>query len=306
MSIVRVYRWDDVGAPAHPNNDKGTLAALLRACLVTGYGAKAPAGWTEPFPETNNYACFRSTVPNSQFYQINDNEVDSDVARIVMCDSMSSAEVAIGQNQPASPVLYFGKWHSVTYAANNEWFVIADEKTCYMFLSSIYGFVPHGIGDIFSYETGNTQKDFVAGHFQVGWMTDNLDCAMANGAANHPIYLARGASGSAEAVLPEIGGGARGVGFGINCAYYCPPVAGFDVPVSACFLMASSSILRNFLGKLRGIYFPLVHKPRANKEEFVLGGKSLIALNLGGDGPNEDYYTAQMFIDITGSWEESA
>ena len=54
-----VYRWDDPGAPdlsaLHPTNNERDLMyfhTVLKACLVTGYGAKAAAGWTMPHEET--------------------------------------------------------------------------------------------------------------------------------------------------------------------------------------------------------------------------------------------------------------
>lgn len=53
---VTVYRWDDAGAPSlgtatgfTPND----LKAILTACLVNGYGSKAPLGWTKPFDDAN-------------------------------------------------------------------------------------------------------------------------------------------------------------------------------------------------------------------------------------------------------------
>lgn len=54
-----VYRWDDPGAPdlsaLHPSNNERDLMyfhTVLKACLVTGYGAKAAAGWIMPHEET--------------------------------------------------------------------------------------------------------------------------------------------------------------------------------------------------------------------------------------------------------------
>lgn len=54
-----VYRWDDPGAPdlsaLHSSNNERDLMyfhTVLKACLVTGYGAKAAAGWTMPHEET--------------------------------------------------------------------------------------------------------------------------------------------------------------------------------------------------------------------------------------------------------------
>ena len=59
---VKVYRWDDEGAP-RVSIGAGDIKTILKACLVTGYGEnenrKEPLGWEMPF-EANNDACFRS------------------------------------------------------------------------------------------------------------------------------------------------------------------------------------------------------------------------------------------------------
>lgn len=48
---VTVYRWDDPGAPQIPNGKPSELINILTKCLVDGYGAKAPLGWTKTFDE---------------------------------------------------------------------------------------------------------------------------------------------------------------------------------------------------------------------------------------------------------------
>ena len=59
---VKVYRWDDAGAPKL-TTDAGAFKAVLKACLVTGYGEaenrKEPLGW-EIHQETETAAYFRS------------------------------------------------------------------------------------------------------------------------------------------------------------------------------------------------------------------------------------------------------
>ena len=64
---VKVYRWDDAGAPQVMPVD-GAVKTILKACLVTGYGEnenrKEPLGWEMPF-ENGNAACFRSTHEKS-------------------------------------------------------------------------------------------------------------------------------------------------------------------------------------------------------------------------------------------------
>lgn len=48
---VKVYRWDDAGAPAL-DKTAGCMMTIFKACLVTGYGIKTGAGWTMPFEDT--------------------------------------------------------------------------------------------------------------------------------------------------------------------------------------------------------------------------------------------------------------
>ncbi len=64
-----LYRWDDPGAPAPLNgqSNANTLINVLDACLVTGYGAKAPAGWSKPFTAANQ-AAFRQGAGSNGFY----------------------------------------------------------------------------------------------------------------------------------------------------------------------------------------------------------------------------------------------
>lgn len=43
---VTVYRWDDVGAPSLESRKPSDIMKVVKACLVDGYGAKAPLGWS--------------------------------------------------------------------------------------------------------------------------------------------------------------------------------------------------------------------------------------------------------------------
>lgn len=54
---VTVFRWDDPGAPQIPNSNPtaNDVKAVLKACLITGYGTKAALGWTEIFDDTLGY-----------------------------------------------------------------------------------------------------------------------------------------------------------------------------------------------------------------------------------------------------------
>ena len=47
---VKYYSWNDAQAPRLSNVD-GVIKTILKACLVTGYGSKAGAGWTSLFED---------------------------------------------------------------------------------------------------------------------------------------------------------------------------------------------------------------------------------------------------------------
>lgn len=66
---VKVYKWDDVGAPAL-DKTAGCVANILKSCLAVGYGAKESAGWTMPFGDTvAGIKVFRPEVsPEKDFY----------------------------------------------------------------------------------------------------------------------------------------------------------------------------------------------------------------------------------------------
>jgi hypothetical protein len=49
---TRVYKSTDSGAPAL-NGQSGSLIAVLRACLVDGYGSQQPLGWSMPYTDGN-------------------------------------------------------------------------------------------------------------------------------------------------------------------------------------------------------------------------------------------------------------
>lgn len=58
MTAPKIYRYDDTNAPV-VNGQRGSSIALLKACLVDGYGDKPAAGWTMPYSNAAGKAVFR-------------------------------------------------------------------------------------------------------------------------------------------------------------------------------------------------------------------------------------------------------
>ena len=150
---VTVYKSDDASAPILTGTD-GEFVALLQACLVIGYGAKAPAGWSRPFTGTNK-AAFRPGAGNQFYDRITDSEV-SGTSRIyrhrghvTMSDIDTGTELFPTAAQAATP----GGATYNTGLVPRPWIIIADSRTAYFFTD------PSGLslwqgcmfGDFFSY-----------------------------------------------------------------------------------------------------------------------------------------------------------
>lgn len=64
---VKVYRWDDAGAPAL-DKTPNCMTAIFKACLVTGYAAKEGAGWTTAFEDAGVKVLRPEVSANTDFY----------------------------------------------------------------------------------------------------------------------------------------------------------------------------------------------------------------------------------------------
>jgi len=309
MSTVRVYKSTDPGAPPHPSALRGSMAALLRACLVTGYGsgddAKASAGWEEPFTESGNYAVFRALTGARQFFQIDDNQADADVTAVRAFESMVDVTGGGGLWLASSPTnCYFGKRYSGSDTYSTSWLVIADEVTCYVFLNSVNGFVAHGFGEYQSYLDDNPYNSFFAGH--------NYNAGLPSSASEQV----------AIGLVRELGYGGilflhRDISLGSVAAVGLVPLAGVNTnnPGGAGFVSASTYPGRSYPvcpleigggaksvvgGRLRGLYAPLANRPKTHLETFSHDGKTFMAVNYANHS-NAGWY-GQFWVDITGSW----
>lgn len=201
---VTVYRSTDSGAPAL-TAQAGTLLNVLRACLVTGYGSKPAAGWSEPFAASGNVGVFRQGAKTGRrqfFVQVSD--ATGNRAWLSMYEDMSS--VNAGTNQvpiagQAAPVA----WKSAASSGNTTarpWLLVADHRTFYLFVE------PHSdgrrvlsawAGDIFSLVDQDQYGAALGGLMDRdppdagdGWRLRSLTFStVINRADNTIVYLAR-------------------------------------------------------------------------------------------------------------------
>ena len=308
MSTVRVYKSTDPGAPAHPSATRGSMAALLRACLVTGYGSgedfKAPAGWEEPFAETNNCAVFRALAGAKQFFQIDDNQASANVTMMYGYESMSSATVGAGNWGSR----LFGK--TSTAAGSSEWVVVADQKTCYVFLDTTRGLSAQGFGEYRDYQADSPYNSFIAGHSNPA----GLYTTTSTNAAGTSLILGMShkvtdliTTSSTWSYIPAHN---RILGVlspnGLTLSQYMANNGGYYTQSNIDYTVIPIQLVRgdigSICGKYRGLWIPMSFRPKTHKEIFVFNGRTFLALNIGYSTTN--FAQGQLWIDITDSWDE--
>lgn len=95
LKPVILFKSTDEGAPVL-SASAGSLKALLKACLITGYGNKTALGWEMPFEEANA-AVFRSQSPESPRFCLKINQPQQRVCTVQAFRAMSSLTAGSGE-----------------------------------------------------------------------------------------------------------------------------------------------------------------------------------------------------------------
>jgi len=134
---VNVYASTDASSPVL-TSAVGAFAALLKACLVVGYGAKAAAGWTNPFSGTN-IEVFRMGGGNQRYLRVDDTATVSPFEiRLVGYESMSDVNTGVGAFPTAVQVPNGTSFFraQVTSAVARPWLVVATDKWVFVHVST--------------------------------------------------------------------------------------------------------------------------------------------------------------------------
>ena len=161
-----IYKNTDGSAPTL-SGTVNSYVALLDACLVNGYGAKAAAGWTKPFTGTNK-AVFRNGTGSSQRYWriLDDGTVPTALAReATIYGYESMTDVDTGSNPFPAVATTSNIRKSITADATaRDWIVVADAHTAYIFVKSevavgVAGdFLTIGMGDFYSFQANDVYR----------------------------------------------------------------------------------------------------------------------------------------------------
>jgi hypothetical protein len=144
---VRLYRSTDAGAPQL--GSVGAIRSILKACLVTGYGSRTPAGWSMPFEDAANSKCvFKQGGTDGRYLWI-DNSESYRYAKVNGYMSMSDIDAG---TEPLCENFTdgVGYFSGTAYSTNTDWILIASDRFFYFLPSSQTKIYTHAVffGDV--------------------------------------------------------------------------------------------------------------------------------------------------------------
>ena len=181
MSLIATYYSSaDAGAPAL-SGQAGSLATLLDALLVDGYGtgpsAKPGLGWTREFSATNKRV-FRNNPVSGSGYSLRLDDSNAQYGLLRGYQSMSGIDTGTNPLPTEAQMANGSLWPKSNSASSavRTWWAIGTEKQFYLFLDPIGGtidMIPHFAGDIIDWVPGG-QHNFCISNNNLTTYSANL------------------------------------------------------------------------------------------------------------------------------------
>lgn len=174
---VHVYKSTDAGIPSKLSG-LNCVIPILDACLVNGYGDKAPAGWSKPFSDTG-IGVYKGVGPNAKYLRVSGDEAANNSVRLAGYQTMSGASTGTGMFPDTTGAAYYLMRDLTEGAtvANMPWILVATDNFFWFCLgvttSSTYtqNMGIAGFGEIPSYAAGDTNNTVIVG-YQAAYTTD--------------------------------------------------------------------------------------------------------------------------------------
>lgn len=204
-----VYSSADSGAPVLANSN-GSAIAVLKACLVDGYGSKAAAGWTRPYTGTNLAAFKQGAGGNNRLLRVFDGGNDSNGDRRIAVrgyEAMTAISTGTGPFPTTGAISGNGPnfaYRSNSTAASSVAWAIYANSNFFHFVVDAYPEAPGtrvsymGFGSFVTYLGGDAYNDVLLASPQ-----GDLGAWTAGAAGSPDMWVARsdtGASGAMAAV----------------------------------------------------------------------------------------------------------
>lgn len=262
-----IYKSTDGSAPVLTGQN-GKLVDLLDACLVNGYGAKAAAGWAKAFAGTSKGA-YRAPAGARHYYRVQDDAPGAGAAkeaRFLGYESMTDVDTGLKAFPTSTQMAngLFARKSTTADATARAWRVIADSKTCYVFINTgdtANAFLGFAFGEFYSLKKGDFFRSMVIGRTteNSGSNTvENLDrIASNNNADTLGHYMARGFWGVGNAVPCAKVGGYHKTGLGVTLNGTVPYPNPLDSTIQLhqlFFCDNTTSPVGNIRGRMRGLW----------------------------------------------------
>lgn len=314
---VRVYRWDDASAPVL-TGQVGSRAALLKACLVTGYGSKTAAGWSNPYSGTNIEAFTNSSAAGGTGYGILITDTNAQYASVIGYESITGGGVVTNQfptsaQQAAGMVIYASSTADTT---PRPWLVVADEKRFYIWIGhnvttttwlATTGYAQLCFaGDLVGLNAADPYRFMVIGGTSGSATTNSIGSISqyaSNGSTLQGHYLARNYAGTTISKLcgkTASNINAMATSIGVSGVQY-PDLASGGMLLSKVYVN-DADIAFQIRGTMPGLFNPLHNLPGNPGDSFSgvgpLSGKTFLLL----DAPNGST-RCRVVLEISNTWE---
>lgn len=307
-----LYKSTDTSAPVL-TGEVDKLNALLKACLVDGYGSKAAAGWTSPyFDDTSKTRIFRQ-ANNGLYLQVQDNGQSAGgakEARVRGYEAMSAFDTGTGPFPTVTQRTNGFVWRKSNTANSTArpWFLLADGRRLYLFVESgdTSGTTTCGrFGDIRSYKSADNWACTIAGRIveNSSSLTTTQELTFSGVIGLTTVtsdYLARSYSGVGTSVAAGMHtdttkgmGGSAGFFGRTGMTYPTPVDGGLYLGKIWCH---ENAALR---GDLPGVWAPFHNRALAHGDTFsgagALSGRSFLALFV--------CETGEMILETSDTWD---
>lgn len=299
MGAPKVYRWDDSGAPQLAGV-AGSLIALLKACLVDGYGSKSAAGWTMPHVSAGlDVAAFRSSPTNGNgfFYRVVDTSAvaTGKSSELYGYESMTSETTGLG----ATPVVYVYKSSSTSSSTYRQWMIIADDQSAYIFIAPALTSIGASdddicvtfMGDFLSVISGDGYGSGVIGAYTTNtfsYFGSFMSWSSATDSGHFTIRKSSGIGG-ASGFCGHPGAGPSGNMIGGTGPAH--PINGAQTLIARAAI--NDGAANSFRGYLPGLYYPCHNMPFDN---FATVETDYLAMRI---SAKTTAYTGQVLMDLT-------
>lgn len=314
---MTVYRFDDVGAPAM-NDTAGAYIDVLDKCLVTGYGAQSPAGWSKPFTGTAK-AVFRMGGGTQRYLRV-DNNTGNQYPKLRGYAAMTDVDTGSGDFPSLAQVAtgLYGVSSESMIGPDRPWILAADDKRFHLWVGynnlTTDGFTSYSakpwvfFGDIIPHKTDDIGHCMlIAGTGTSGTGVNYMGTSIYNtGSLLSGHYLATAvdqvtASLQCSKVTDVRGPNSSGTAtVGVSGCPYPDPVSGGLLLAPIWVLNPSDRATR---GRLPGVWAPLHNLPGASGDIFQgnaaggLSGREFMLLDAANNTTR-----ARLALEISDTW----